>query len=67
MVEGGHEIMPAGKIRRPSVEMVCDLVVRAWDMVLPEVLRKSFLKIGISNALDRSEDGMLWYEGEDVG
>jgi len=36
-------------------------------MVSPEVIMKSFLKTGISNALDRSEDDMLWTEGEDVG
>jgi hypothetical protein len=31
-------------------------VVRAWDTVSPEVIMKSFLKTGISNVLDGSED-----------
>jgi hypothetical protein len=65
MTEGGHEIMPTGKMR-PSSEMMCDWVARAWDMDSPVVNMNSFLKTGISNALDGSEDDMLWIEGADV-
>jgi hypothetical protein len=54
--------MPAGKIRRPSIKMMCNRVFRAWEMVSPEVIMKSFFKTGVSNAVDRNEDGMLWTE-----
>jgi hypothetical protein len=67
MTEGRHEMMPTGKIRRPSTEMMWDWVVRAWDTVSPEVITKSFLKTGNSNTVHTSEDDMLWTEGEDVG
>jgi hypothetical protein len=46
---------PTGKIRS-SIEMMCEWVVRAWDTVSPEVIMKSFLKTGIPNVLDGSEN-----------
>jgi hypothetical protein len=58
---------PNGKIRRPSTEMMYDWILRACDMVSPQVIMKTVIKTGISNALERSEDDMLWTEGEDVG
>jgi hypothetical protein len=66
MAKGGHELMPTGKIRRPSIEMMCDWIVRAWNMVSTKIITKSFLKTGITNALDGSEDDMLWVEDENV-
>jgi hypothetical protein len=56
MVEGGHNLTPTGKIRRPSIELMYSWIVRAWDMVDQRVIVTSFLKTGISNALDVSED-----------
>ena len=34
-------------------------IKQAWESVIPEVIRKSFKKCGISNALDGSEDGIF--------
>jgi hypothetical protein len=59
MAKGGHELMPTGKIR-PSTEMMCYWIVRAWNMVSMKIITKSFLKIGTMNALDGSENDMLW-------
>lgn len=57
---GGHQLTPGGKIKRPPVEMLCAWIVEAWQAISDEVVRKSFKKTGISNALDASEDDMLW-------
>jgi hypothetical protein len=65
MAKGGHELMPTGKIRRPSIEM-CDWMARVWNMVSKKIITKSFLKTGITNTLDGSEDDMLWVEDENV-
>jgi hypothetical protein len=46
--------------------MMCDWIVRAWNMVSTKIFTKSFLETGITNALDRSEDDMLWVEDENV-
>ena len=35
-------------------------VIHAWGMVDQRVIFTSFLKTGISNALDGSEDDVLW-------
>ena len=66
MAEGGHSLIPTGKIRRPSIELMCSWIVRAWDMVDQRVIFTSFLKTGISNALDGSEDDALWQTEEIV-
>jgi hypothetical protein len=59
MAKGGHELMPTGKIRRLSIEMMCNWIVRAWNIVSTKIITKSFLKVGIMNTLDGSEDDML--------
>jgi hypothetical protein len=66
MAKGGHKLTPTGKIRRPSIEMMCDWIVKAWNMVSTKITTKSFLKTGITNALDGSEDDMLWVGDEIV-
>ena len=66
MAEGGHSLTPTGKIRRPSIELMCSWILRAWDMVDQRVIVTSFLKTGISNALDGSEDDALWQTEENV-
>jgi hypothetical protein len=62
MAAGGHDLTPAGKIRRPSLELLCDWILRAWNMISPDITVKSFLKTGISNAQDRSEDDAIWVD-----
>jgi hypothetical protein len=57
--------LPTGRIRRLSIEMMCDWTAQAWNMVFTKIIMKSFLKTGIMNALDGSED-MLWVEAKNV-
>lgn len=64
MAEGQHALTPSGKIRRPSVELLCDWIAEAWRMVGAAIIVNSFKKTGISNALDSSEDHLLWDGGE---
>ncbi|KAJ4436451.1 hypothetical protein ANN_19084 [Periplaneta americana] len=56
---GGHSLTPTGKFRRPSVGVMCAWIVEVWKMVTPDIIVKSFLKTGIANALDGSEDDAL--------
>lgn len=60
MAEGNHQLTPGGKIKRPPVEMLCGWIANAWQEISDDVVTKSFKKTGISNALDASEDDMLW-------
>ena len=40
-------------------------VKSAWYNLPQEMVKKSFLKMGISNNLDGSEGGFLWDDGQD--
>jgi hypothetical protein len=64
--EGGHELTPTRNIRRPLIEIMCNWIVEAWNMVSMKINMKSFLKTGITNALDRSEGDILWAEDKNV-
>ena len=47
-------------IKRPALGLVTSWVKDAWDDIPQEMVKKSFLKTGISNNLDGSEDDILW-------
>ena len=34
----------------------------AWESIDPEIIVKSFLRCGISNSVDGSEDSLIWVE-----
>ncbi len=38
---------------------------QSWDLVTPEIIQKSFLKCGISNALDGTEDDLFNTDSDD--
>ncbi|KAH9370711.1 hypothetical protein HPB48_013982 [Haemaphysalis longicornis] len=47
-------------IRRPSVEMLCSWISELWGMIAADIVVKSLEKIGTLNALDASEDHLVW-------
>jgi len=59
-----HHITQAGRVKRPSISNVCKWVKNPWQRVRSETIVKSFKKCGISNALDGSEDGILYEESD---
>jgi hypothetical protein len=64
MAARGNDLTLARKIKRPSWELLCDWILRAWNMISPKIIVKSFLKTGISIALDGSKDDAIWVDGE---
>ncbi|CAI7933670.1 unnamed protein product [Closterium sp. NIES-54] len=46
-------------IKKPPPEVVLKWISRAWKAVPADLIKKSFLTCGISNALDGSEDQMV--------
>lgn len=56
MVLGGHTPTPIGQVKRLSNELVCFWI----RSLLFDPIAKSFKKTGIKNALDGSEDKLLW-------
>ena len=54
-----------GNPRGPSKPLILQWVKKAWDLVTPDIIRKSFKKCGISNAMDGIEDDLLSAEQND--
>lgn len=65
MAEGNHDLTPAGKIRRPSIDMLCRWILEAWSVIPCELIVRSFKKTGISNSLDGTEDDAIWDDDDD--
>lgn len=65
MAAGNHDVTPTGRLKRPSITQVCEWVKTSWAAVKTEIIVKSFKKCGISNAMDGTEDELL-YEDSDV-
>ena len=53
---------PSGKKRSPSEELVLTWINRAPNGIPQDLIEKSFKSCGIANALDGSEDDVVWEE-----
>lgn len=65
LTEQEHELTPAGRIKRASLGQVASWIAAAWDDIPSELIVKSFQKCSISNALDGTEDDVLWEADSD--
>ena len=59
-----HHVTPAGRVKWPLTSNVCEWVKNSWQRVKSETIVKSLKKCGISNALDVSEDDILYEESD---
>ena len=57
-----NEWMFNGERRKTSLELICAWIKKAWDSVDMNVIQRGFKKCCISNAMDGSEDDVLWEE-----
>ena len=59
-------VIPGGltSLVQPLVT-VCQWVKESWQELSKEMVKRSFKKCGISNALDGTEDDLVWEEEED--
>ena len=55
----------AGNRRPPEKTLVLRWIKEAWGKVTPEIIRKSFLKTGIANSLDGTQDDLLFAASDD--
>ena len=55
-----HHVTPTGRVKRPSISNICEWVKNSWQQVKSE----TFKNCGISNALDGSEDDILYEESD---
>ena len=64
MAEGIHEFTAGGRQKKPSEEVILSWIAGAWNEIPEEMIESSFLKCGITNNIDGSEDHLI-YEAED--
>uniref|UniRef100_A0A672FD58 DDE-1 domain-containing protein n=1 Tax=Salarias fasciatus TaxID=181472 RepID=A0A672FD58_SALFA len=62
LLSADHALTPTGRIQKPAVRLLCEWVLQAWDAVSSESIINGFKKCCISNAMDGSEDDVLWDE-----
>ncbi|KAK6166628.1 hypothetical protein SNE40_023276 [Patella caerulea] len=55
-----HTYTKGGARRKPDLNVICSWIVEAWKSIDPEMIIKSFKKCCISNAMDGTEDDLLW-------
>lgn len=60
MAADNHTLTPTGRIQRPEVQLLCSWILTAWNRIPGDLIRKSFRKCSISNAMDGSDDDILW-------
>jgi hypothetical protein len=65
LFSGPVEKTKGGNRRAPSNSLILKWIKQSWDAISPDIIRKSFKKCGISNALDGSEDNLFQNEGDD--
>ena len=54
-----------GNPKPPSKPLMLKWIKQAWDLVTPEIIKNSFIKCGISNAMDGTQDDLFNNEDEE--
>ena len=63
MCGSDHTYTNQGRMRKPELNTICSWIKDAWEELDPEIIIRAFKKCCISNALDGSEDDVLWEDG----
>ena len=66
MADGIHEFTATGRQKKPSEELICSWISEAWNDIPAEMIAATFLKCGITNSLDGSEDDVVYESTEDA-
>ena len=64
MADGIHEFTATGRQKKASEELICWWISQAWNAIPSEMIAASFLKCGIKNNLDGSEDELVYNSTE---
>jgi len=65
MHSGKKTLTPSGRIRAPDLQLMCQWISEAWRELDKACIIKTFKHCCISNAMDGSEDDILWEESTD--
>ena len=65
MAAGILELNAGGRQKKPSEELVCSWISEAWHEIPREMIVASFVKCGITNNLDGSDDDLVYEPSKD--
>ena len=65
LFSGPVDKTPKGNRRAPPKPLILTWIKTAWDSITPAIIRKSFVKCGISAAMDGSEDHLFGHVSDD--
>lgn len=65
MAAGDHETL-SEKLKRASLQQVCEWILSVWCAVSLETVLNSFKVTGISNSVYSTEDNRLWEDPDEV-
>ena len=66
MADGIHEFTATGHQKKASEELICSWISQAWNAIPSEMIAASFLKCGITNNLDGSQDELIYNSTENT-
>ena len=66
MSDGIHEFTASSRQKKPSEELIVSWIASAWNDIPAEMVEFSFLKCGITNNLDGSEDDLVYENSEEL-
>ena len=60
LVDGEHTLTAGGRMHTPTLLDVTEWIVKVWQELDPAIIQKGFLKCCAANAMDGSQDDVLW-------
>ena len=66
MCTDDKELTKSVNLKRPSLSMVTTWMNEALEDIHVEMMKKSFLRTGISNIMDGTKDGHLWQDSGEL-
>ena len=66
MADGIYEVTATGRQKKPSEELIYLWILQAWNEIPAKMITASFLKCGITNNLDGTEDDLVYDSIEDT-
>ena len=65
MSSGAPTLTKYGNFQKPDIARITTWVKEAWESIPSDIVKNSFLKCGISNALDGTEDDAIYESGNE--
>uniref|UniRef100_A0A8C4QJK3 HTH CENPB-type domain-containing protein n=1 Tax=Eptatretus burgeri TaxID=7764 RepID=A0A8C4QJK3_EPTBU len=62
IISGEKTYTRSGRIRKVDLPTICGWIVKVWEEMPSDIIKRAFLKCCISNSMDGTEDDIIWEE-----